>query len=234
MIIETYCNEIMAELDACYDIEPSLKNAFISVIKYLNTYPDNLSVRSKKNAPDVTTKSGVEQLAIAYFHGFYAPTIPTLPTTVPDEMVSLIIQRVFGYSKTETEEIKRTHLKSMAAENAVGTLLERYLDSVLRPYGWAWCCGNFVKAIDFIKFDNGIWYELQIKNRSNSENSSSSAIRKGTKIQKWYRTKATTGETMWNQLPPMMQGMNLSEEGFKAFVENYLQRNINLGKNAKH
>ena len=224
--IENYCNEIIEELDACYDIEPSLKNSFISVIKYLNEYPDNLSVRSKKNAPDITKKEVIGQLAVSYFSSFYTLTIPSLPKTVPDEMVSLIMRTVFGYSKSEAEKIKKTHLESMAAENAVGTLLERYLDSVLRPNGWAWCCGNFVRAIDFIKFDNGIWHELQIKNRSNSENSSSSAIRKGTHIQKWYRTKATTGETMWNQLPPMMQGLNLSEEGFRAFVEDYLRQNI--------
>ena len=79
---------------------------------------------------------------------------------------------VFNHSKSEMEKIKKAHLESMAAENAVGSLLERYLDSVLRTSGWAWCCGNFVRAIDFIKFENGVWYELQIKNRSNTENSS--------------------------------------------------------------
>lgn len=230
MGIEKFCDEIMGELDGCYDIEQSLKDSFKSVIKYLNDYPDNLSVRSRKNAPDVKTKEGVEQLAVAYFNGFYSPTIPSLPKTVSDDMVSLIMQKVFGYSKEKAEEIKITHLESMASENAVGTLLERYLDSVLRPYGWAWCCGNFVRAIDFIKFENGIWYELQIKNRSNSENSSSSAIRSGTDIHKWYRTKATTGETMWNQLPEIMQGYNLSEGGFRKFVEDYLQKNIKLGQ----
>lgn len=197
---------------------------------YMTTYPENLSIRSKKNAPDLNTEEGIQKLAVSYFSSFYSPTIPKLPQTVPDDMVSLIMKRVFGYSDSEAEKIKKTHLQSMASENAVGTLLERYLDSVLRPNGWAWCCGDFVRAIDFIKFDNGIWYELQIKNRSNSENSSSSAIRQGTKIHKWYRTKAATGETMWNSLPETMRGLNLSEEGFKSFVEDYLQKNINLGK----
>ena len=229
MSIEKYCDEIMTELDVCYDIEQSLKDAFKTVIKYLNEFPDNLSTRSKKNVPDVHSKEGIEQLAVDYFKSFYASTIPTLPKTIPDEMVSLIMQKIFGYSETKAEEIKKTHLESMACENAVGTLLERYLDSVLRPHGWAWCCGNFVRAIDFIKFENGIWYELQIKNRSNSENSSSSAIRSGTDIHKWYRTKATTGETMWNQLPPIMQGCGLSEDGFRRFAEQYLDEHKKLG-----
>lgn len=62
----------------------------------------------------------------------------------------------------------------MCAENYAGNLLERYLDSVLRKNDWCWCCGDFVKAIDFIgKDDNGKWQALQIKNRDNTENSSS-------------------------------------------------------------
>ena len=52
-------------------------------------------------------------------------------------MVSFIMEIVFNHSKKETEEIKITHLESMASENAVGALLERYLDSVLREKGWA-------------------------------------------------------------------------------------------------
>ncbi|MGN0738569.1 MAG: SinI family restriction endonuclease [Treponema sp.] len=225
--IEIFCNETMDELDRIYDIEPTLRNAFISVIKYLNQYPENLSVRSKKNSVNVSEKNGIRLLADLYFNAFYSPTIPKLPQTVPDEMVSLIMRNVFGYTKEQADEIKKTHLQSMASENAVGTLLERYLDSVLRPNGWAWCCGDFVRAIDFLKYDDGIWYELQIKNRSNSENSSSSAIRTGTKIHKWYRTNAKTGEAMWDFVPEPMQGLGLSEEGFKTFVEKYLKDHIN-------
>lgn len=224
--IENYCSEAIEKLKPSYDIEDSLKHSFINVIKYLNTFPGNLSVRSKKNAPDIKTKEGIAQLGASYFKGFYNPTIPHVPQTVPDEMVSLIMERVFGYTNKEADKIKETHLESMASENAVGTLLERYLDSVLRPSGWAWCCGNFVKAIDFIKLDNGTWYELQIKNRSNSENSSSSAIRNNTKIHKWYRINANSGATEWDKLPEPMQGLNLSEEGFKVFVETYLSENM--------
>ena len=44
MNIEKICNEILDELNPCYDIEQSLRNAFITVIKYLNQFPENLSV----------------------------------------------------------------------------------------------------------------------------------------------------------------------------------------------
>lgn len=228
--IEKYCEEAMLELSPCYEMDKTLKQSFINIIKYLNEFPENLSVRSKKNAPDITSKDGITELAVKYFQSFYSVTIPHLPQTVPDEMVSLIMQKVFNYSESEIQKIKITHLKSMACENAVGTLLERYLDSVLRPKGWAWCCGDFVKAIDFIKFEDGKWYELQIKNRDNSENSSSSKIRENTQIHKWHRTVSKTGKTRWDELPLPMQNLNLSEEGFKNFVEKYLDENKNLGK----
>ena len=54
MDIEKICNEVLDELNPCYDIEMSLKNSFITVIKYLNQFPENLSVRSKNNIPEVT------------------------------------------------------------------------------------------------------------------------------------------------------------------------------------
>ena len=72
MDIEKICNEVIDELNPCYDIEKSLRNAFITVIKYLNQFPENLSVRSKNNVPDVKTKEGIEQLAVSYFNGFHS------------------------------------------------------------------------------------------------------------------------------------------------------------------
>ena len=58
---------------------------------------------------------------------------------------------------------------------------------------------------------------LQIKNRSNSENSSSAAIRIGTDIQKWYRIKAESGHTNWDKLQKDT-GVVLSEDDFYAFI----------------
>ena len=42
MDIEKICNEVLDELNPCYDIEMSLQNSFITVIKYLNQFPENL------------------------------------------------------------------------------------------------------------------------------------------------------------------------------------------------
>ncbi|WP_315862677.1 SinI family restriction endonuclease [Picosynechococcus sp. PCC 73109] len=154
---------------------------------------------------------------------------PTAPSTVPDEMVSFIMEKAYGYSPEKCQEIKIEHQYSMCAENCVGNLLERYIHEQLKDYGWSWCCGDFVRAIDFIyRQDDSSWILLQIKNRDNSENSSSSAIRDGTSIQKWFRSfskdtkKRRTSFTRWDQLPNAMQGYGLSENGFKRFVASYL------------
>ena len=59
-------------------------------------------------------------------------------------------------------------------------LLEEYISISVRPYSWIWCNGNVLRAIDFCSSDGSIL--LQIKNKSNTENSSSSSIRTGTNI----------------------------------------------------
>lgn len=124
----------------------------------------------------------------------------------------------------ESARIKQEHQQAMGAENCVGALLERYLDSVLRNHGWYWCCGDFVKAIDFISVDeNRNWLAVQVKNRDNTENSSSSAIRHGTPILKWFRSFSRTGSTNWQNLPLAMQGYGLTEAGFVAFVRAYIE-----------
>jgi hypothetical protein len=204
--------------------EKSLIESFSQVCNFLADNPDRISWRSKKNIPSVKTQDGLKILAERYFSAYNKSDFPAVPGTVPDEMVSIVMQEAYGYSIEQCEEIKIEHQHSMCAENCVGALLERYLDSVLRPHSWHWCCGDFVKAIDFVsKTDDGKWLALQIKNRDNSENSSSSAIRSGTEIEKWFRSFSKTGKTNWNSLPKLMQGYNLSEQGFIDFVKSYLR-----------
>ncbi len=134
-------------------------------------------------------------------------------------MVSVVMQNIGSYTVEDTERIKREHQLSMSAENFVGEMLERYVSDVLEPHGWAWCSGNFVRAVDLLKpRGDGGWIELQVKNRDNTENSSSSAIRKNTEIEKWFRTFAKTGLTNWAAFPDEELRGKLTEEGFKQFV----------------
>lgn len=232
---------LIAEKVCINDDEKTLISSFVEVCFFLSEFPDELSWRTSKvkpKKPDVTTNVGLEILANRYFEGYRRSDFPTEPSTIPDEMVSVIMEKAYGYTATECEKIKVEHQYSMCAENCVGNLLERYLDLQLRSSHWSWCCGEFVKAIDFLgKNNNGDWIALQIKNRDNSENSSSSAIRDGTRIQKWFRSfskdtkKGRPSFTNWQKLPPLMQGYNLNEKGFKLFVSKYIEEEKkNLGK----
>lgn len=205
--------------------EAGLEESFVLLIRFLAEFPDQLSWRGGLR-PSASTQSGVEAIAEKFFSAYRKPDVPAGPTTVPDAMVDVVMQEVYGYSLQHCAKISVTHQHAMSAENCVGALLERYIDSVLRPHGWGWCCGSLVRAVDFIyRRPDGRWIALQIKNRDNSENSSSSAIRAGTEIQKWFRTFSRTGKTNWDRLPESMQGRGLCETGFVDFVQAYLRRN---------
>jgi hypothetical protein len=86
------------------------------------------------------------------------------------------------------EEYITGHFLFMSVENRNGDILEEYLAHVLEPIGWIWCAGATYRAIDFCYLGEEPIL-LQIKNKYNTENSSSSHIRSGTNIQKWYRLK---------------------------------------------
>lgn len=203
--------------------ELGLAESFSYICLFISDYPDAMTKRVQAL---FKASDGIEKLAKRYIRAYRKVNIPSQPSTVPDSMVDVVMQEIFGYTEGQCEEIKITHQQAMSAENCVGALLERYLDSVLRQYGWHWCCGSIVRAVDFVyRKNDGDWAALQIKNRDNSENSSSSAIREGTDIQKWFRTFSRTGKTNWGKLPPAMCGHGLSEEGFVCFARNYLREN---------
>lgn len=213
-----YCNDSKSE--------NGLAESFTQICDFLADNPDRISWRGK-NVPSLYSEEGLLVFAERYFSGHRKSDFPAMPGTIPDEMVSIVMQEAYGYSEDQCSQIKIEHQHSMRAENCVGALLERYLDSVLRANGWHWCCGDFVKAIDFVRRNtDGSWLALQIKNRDNSENSSSSAIRNGTPIQKWFRSFSKTGTTNWGNLPELMQGYSLSEEGFISFARKYLELEV--------
>lgn len=153
------------------------------------------------------------------------PKKPKEPSTVPDEMVSVILEKYFSAESINREEIKRNHSLSMAAEGMVGDILERYLAKALEGGGWVWCAGSVVNKIDFIKLTETTpkkYFALQIKNRDNSENSSSASVREGTEIEKWFRTFSKTGSTNWDAFPDESLKTSLSEDDFKIFAETYI------------
>lgn len=138
--------------------------------------------------------------------------------TQPDPVVDEVLKAFEKVKAEDLDSICTAHRVSMQAENIVGKLLERYVATMLEPKGWIWCAGETVRSVDFMR-DEGTPHAklLQIKNRSNSENSASSSVRAGTRIEKWFRINSMTGRTYWEFLPENQDSI-CNEAGFYEFV----------------
>lgn len=205
------------------EIDPDLTEKFEKLVLCLFMNSE-LAPISRSSAIQAGSREHIEKLAISFAKS-REPRTPKTPSTVPDKMVSEILNIYYGIPQNQLEEAKKIHAESMGAENIIGDLLERYIASVIEPQGWIWCSGSTMKAIDFICppiNNSGNWRLLQIKNRDNTENSSSSAIRLGTDIEKWFRTFSKKEGTNWDAFPCITGRNNLSEEGFIKFTNNYL------------
>jgi hypothetical protein len=181
---------------------PQLQESFETVMRFLE---------ESGNAPH--RDSVLEQ----YTRGVAWGGIPAPPQTVTDPVVYGI---VFSRMGNETAALLESRKWINAVEGAVGHLLERYIFSCASPHGWAWCAGSTVRATDFVKKTPSGWIQLQVKNRDNTENSSSTAIRNGTPIRKWFRFYSRSGKTNWDTLPVVMgENCGASENGFRKCIE---------------
>lgn len=143
--------------------------------------------------------------------------------TVPDGIVDTIISaRLPALSTDNINKIKSAHRLSMSAENILGSLLEEYLAEKLSAHGWYCAWGETMDKVDFCTKKGDL---LQVKNRSNSENSSSSSVRKGTTIRKWHRVNASNGAYYWKELNQLIGCSELSEDDFSAFVRKTISEN---------
>lgn len=199
---------------------------FKILLKFLQAHPETLS--SRKKTLGIDTEERINALHEHYLNERTKKLELNESNTIPDIAVSIILKQWKNFSDEKLDQIKIEHKLSMSAENKVGQLLERYIAETLEPYGWVWCAGDFVKAIDFIKYNQQTktWKAVQIKNRKTTENSSSSAIRNGTNIQKWFRTfdkpsRKRSSDDNWDQFPEEEFRGLLSEEGFLTYIRNY-------------
>ena len=100
------------------------------------------------------------------------------------------------YNPEKVDESIRIHQEVMQIENWIGKLLERYIADVSESFDLYWCSGEIVTGVDFLALGGGRdWKPIQVKNADNSENSSSSKVRKtlknkGIEVKKWHRTKS--------------------------------------------
>ena len=188
-------------------------------------HPEYLNWR-KKIKPDLNTIEGREQVLEKMDGAFTTYHLPSLPKTIPDNAVSILLEKF--YKLNDVKRILKEHQLAMASENFVGYLLELYIFSVAHNYGWVLCPDSIFKSVDFVKQNpDGTWHMLQIKNRSNSENSSSSKVRVGTTINKWFRSFSHKDISNWENFPDKELNGQLSEEGFHSFIEMYLHKFMN-------
>lgn len=191
-----------------------------------------------------------EQIYIEKWVNGYCNAMDNLPsqrTATPksscsDPAIKLLVQITQGSSDESASSEESFHNLYMSAENIQGNLLEEYIAKKVRPYGFLWCAGNVLRAIDFCNTDGSTL--LQIKNKNNTENSSSSNIREGTTIEKWYRLGSRTqngqlfpkfrwddlnaiineNKTEGFDLPPC----NMSEEDYQSFIRQVATSNPNI------
>jgi len=196
-----------------------------AILKIAANDPDGLAPNIKESKTETNVlKKWLRKYADGYNNRISKRAV-NLPKTVPDPIIETIISCRLPHLKTEgLVKISFGHRLSMTAENVLGHLLEEYLANELAAFKWHCCWGETLRSVDFVNEDGRL---LQVKNRSNSENSSSSRVRLGTEIEKWFRVNANNGKYLWEDLNKLHKTLNLSEENFKEFVVKTLKANQN-------
>jgi hypothetical protein len=187
----------------------------------------NLPALGFKQDSSISNKDYVEKWVMRYLKAYEnRPSIrKKKPSgTYPDPIMKTILQaRLSKANEKFIEQLEAGHQIIMNIENLVGELLEEYLAEKLGKDGWCCCWGNTIDAVDFCKEDGTL---LQVKNSDNSENSSSSRVRLGTTILKWYRRKSTKQETfMWDKLHELIGRKDLTEQDFRKYVAGVVKNN---------
>lgn len=156
-----------------------------------------------------------------------------------DEALISRVRASTGADEEVVQAFTEGHYLFMSAENMNGAILEQYLAYVLEPCGWLWCAGAIYRAIDFCYFGEDKVILLQVKNKYNTENSSSSAIRLGTDIIKWNRLKRPKRESGLDKPIPNWEALQnivnlpqinhlLTEDSYLAYIEKYSTRQLDI------
>jgi hypothetical protein len=212
----------------------TLPASFESFLRFAHTFPVILNKKGGVNPNEATSKEQIVIYLTNLLRQYFATRDHRITlkdvSTVSDSAVDVVLEAFGGVDIKLLPTYVEFHRKSMAAENKVGELLELYIAQRLESLGWFWCCCNMAKGVDFFYPADARTGQrtvlLQVKNRSNSENSSSQRIREllalsgSPEITKWYRCHSKDGSTHWEEFP-LSVGTSLSEEGFREFIRNY-------------
>ena len=163
--------------------------------------------------------------------------------TCSDPAIREMVRAICHFSDKEAELESAIHDLFMAAENVQGNLLEEYIANKTKEFGWIWCYAETLRAVDFCSYDGN--YLLQIKNKNNTENSSSSAIRIGTPVKKWFRlgSKRVDGvyvpDFKWAELneiinskrkPGVEKLCDMNEDDYHTFLNKVMNDNPKIIK----
>ena len=181
---------------------------------YLKIFPKKAT---SKTVGGVKRKLTYDEQIINIEKSFEKIIAPNKTTTKPDELVSLVLENVYEHDRSDREKIQKSYQDQKQTEMKIGALLERYISSKGKDYGWAFT-GECVESVDFVKKTDGKWTTLQIKTSSNTENSSAKKVRDGTTILMWYRRNAKEGTYNWDEFPDIDLRKVLSEQGFREYV----------------
>ncbi|MCE2613738.1 SinI family restriction endonuclease [Flavobacteriaceae bacterium D16] len=152
--------------------------------------------------------------------------VGTSSATHPDQVVKYIYQHFRGVIAAEADKAESDHSIFMTIENLVGELLEEYLAFKLHPHGFYCAWGETLNKVDFCSIGGVL---LQVKNSDNSENSSSSSVRAGTTIVKWFRRFSMRYNTYnWEEIRGITGCNDLNEDDFRAFILGILQTNTRI------
>lgn len=217
-----------------YLFECYFHNHDIDINEDINTITELLTAVPKLfslDRNDFSSEIHSEKVKQSYKQGLIRNHSSVDPSFILDESFRAIFNLYVEepLSEEEFHTSATLHKIFMGVENKFGEILEEYIASKLKNEGWIWCAGSIVKGIDLIKKDGDSWKLLQIKSRSNTENSSSKNIRKyikdntGADITSWYRLnvnpKTDDNPIKWNILEELVNFQGFSEEDFVSFFK---------------
>lgn len=143
-----------------------------------------------------------------------------------------------AHSEQSAVEWATIHNLFMSAENVGGNLLEEYIYTKVKDYDWIWCRGEVLTAVDFCNKKCTCF--IQVKNKSNTENSSGKGFREDHHAAKWYRMEAARRDgkiaTRWTDLITIIkEGTTktvpkdlMNENSYLQFVKEAAEKNPNL------
>lgn len=139
--------------------------------------------------------------------------------TKRDKLNVLLMEQLYG--KHDAELYFKLFPTQKRLEIMIGYWIEFYIEKKLKTEGWF--RSHILHYCDFV---HSKYPPVQVKNRNNSENSSSKSVRDNKNILFWYRMDCNTGKKQWDRINSIFHTeQKFSEEEFEMFCKQMMPRN---------